>query len=219
MREQTTIEEPEKEKHRRGWLALNRRRMRESRLLRSMRGGFSRGCRNNAALIYAWLLRTNGVPRREAEVEVNLMGVECHPRLTPSECRAAVKTGFGRRMARMLDQTISDRLIVTSNEAAMLERLPPATRFKAENPVPPVATQSEVQARTIMERRVKITEIIAELRRVPSLREMGSRLIEGGFRGNHQTVSKDYRALGVKSVRTLEARTELKSRRLSLPDV
>jgi hypothetical protein len=150
-------------------------------------------------MIYAWLLRTNGAPRREAAVEVNLMGAECHPLLTPSECRAAVKTGFGRRMARMRDQTISDRLIVTSSEAAMLERLPPAMRFKSENPVPQAATPSEVRAHKIMERRVKVTEIIAELRRVPSLRDMGRRLIEAGFQGNHQTVFKDYRVLGIRS--------------------
>src|ERR1019366_102151 len=107
-----------------GWVALNRRRLREFSLLRSMRGGFSKGCRNNAAMIYAWLLRTNGESRHEAAGEVNLMGTECHPRLTPSACRDAVKTGFGPRMARMLDQPISDRLNVTPSEAAMLEGLP-----------------------------------------------------------------------------------------------
>src|ERR1035438_3826471 len=95
-------------------------------------------------MIYAWLLRTNGVPRHEAAVEVNLMGSECNPRLTPSACRGAVKTGFGRRMARMRDQTISDRLDVTPSEAAMLERLPPATRFKQTDPAPPAPTPSEI---------------------------------------------------------------------------
>ena len=219
VRERAAVEEPEKEKHRRGWVALNRRRLRELSLLRCIRGGFSQGCRNNAVMIYAWLLRTNGVPRREAAVEVNLMGAECHPRLTPSECRDAVKTGFGPRMARMLDQTISDRLVVTPSEAAMLEGLPPATRFKAKGPAPPAPTPSEVQARTIMERRARITGIIAELGRVPTLREMGQRLIEAGFRGNHQTVFKDYQALGIKSYRTCEVRAILQSRQLSLPGV
>ena len=130
----------------------------------------------------------------------------------------AVKTGFGPRMARMLDQTISDRLNVTPNEATMLEGLPPATRFKPKDPAPPAPMPSEIQARTIMERRAKITGAIAELGRVPSVREMGKHLIEAGFRGNHQTVFKDYRALGIKSDRTREARAELKSRQLSLPD-
>jgi hypothetical protein len=218
VRERAAIEEPEKGKHRRGWVALNRRRLREFSLLRSMRGGFSEGCRNNAAMIYAWLLRTNGVSRNEAAVEVNLMGTECHPRLTPSECRGAVKTGFGSRMVRMLDQTISDRLNVTPSEAALLEKLLPATRFKPKDPAPPAPMPSEVQVRTIMARRAKVTGVIGELGRVPSVREMGKRLIEAGFRGNHQTVFKDYLALGIKSDRTREARAALKARQFLLPD-
>lgn len=218
VRERAAIEEPEKEKHRRGWVALNRRRMREFSLLRTMRGGFSKGCRNNAAMIYAWLLRTNGVPRREATVEVNRMGAECHPPLPLSACRDAVKTGFGRRMTRMLDQTISDRLNLAPSEAAMLEGLPPATRFKPKDPAPPAPMPSEIQARRIMARREKITRIIAELGAVPALRDMGRQLIDAGFSGNHQTVSKDYLALGIKSDRTREARAELKSRQLQLPD-
>jgi hypothetical protein len=169
-------------------------------------------------MIYAWLLRTNGVARHDAVLEVNLMGSECHPPLTRSECQGAVKTGFGRRLARMRDQTISDRLIVTPSEAGILERLPPATRFKPRDGAPRPPTPSEIQARTIMERRGKIIEIIAELGRVPSVREMGRRLIEAGFRGNHQTVFKDYRTLGIKSGRAFEVRAELKSRQLLLPD-
>jgi hypothetical protein len=218
VRERAALEEPEKEKHRRGWVALNRRRLRQFSLLRSMRGGFSKGCRNNAAMIYAWLLRTNGVSRREAAVEVNRMGAECRPPLAPSAARDAIKTGFGRRMTRMLDQTLSDRLNVTSSEAAMLEGLPPAARFKPKDPAPPPLTPTQVQARTIMERRAKITAILAELGRVPSVREMGNRLIQAGYRGNHQTVFKDYRALGIKWDRTREALAELKSRQLQLPD-
>ena len=135
----------------------------------------------------------------------------------PIAGRDAIKTGFGRRMTRMLDQTLSDRLNVTPSEAAALEGLPPATRFRPKDPAPPAPMPSEVQARTIMERRAKITGVIAELGRVPSVREMGNRLIEAGFRGNHQTVFKDYRALGIQSDRTREALAELKSRQLQLP--
>ena len=41
-------------------VALNARRLRDFNTLRALRGGFSEGCRNNAAKIYAWLLRANG---------------------------------------------------------------------------------------------------------------------------------------------------------------
>jgi hypothetical protein len=218
IKKQMAVEGPEKEKHRRGWLALNRRRLRQFGLLRSMRGGFSKGCRNSAAMIYAWMLRTNGVPRHDASMDVSLMGAECHPPLTPSESRGALKTGFGPRMTRMLDQTISDRLDVTPSEAVMLEGLPPATRFKSKHPAPPAWRPSEIQSRTILERRAKITALIGELGTVPTVRDMGKRLVAAGFRGNHQTVFKDYLALGIKSDRICEARAGLKSKQPSLPD-
>lgn len=179
VRERAAIEEPEKEKHRCGWVALSRLRLREFSLLRSMRGGFSKGCRNNPAMLYAWLQRTNGVSRNEAAVEVNLMGSECHRRLTPSECQGAVKTGFGRRMTRMLDPTISDRPTVTISEAAMLEKLRPATRFKRIDPATLAQMPSEILARTIMERRVRIAWVIADLGYVPPMRDMARRLAEG----------------------------------------
>ena len=150
-------------------------------------------------MIYAWLLRTNGVPRHEAAVAVNLMGSECHPRLTPSECRGAIKTGFGRRMSRMLDQTISDRLDVTPAEAALLERLPPAMRFvlSASGQMAPSKSATEVRARTIMERRARIIEIVQELGTVPTVREMARRLEDSGIQTSRQTVSRDCRALQI----------------------
>jgi hypothetical protein len=149
------------------------------------------------------LLRTNKVTRHDAAVLVNGFGAECHPRLTPSECRDAIKTGFARRMVQMRDKTIADRLSLTVAEAEMLEGMPPATRFGPQVPAP---MASEIQARTIFERRTKITQIIADLGHIPTVREMGRRLIEAGFRGNHQTVQKDYQAMGVESKRTKAAR-------------
>jgi hypothetical protein len=94
---------------RRGWEALNARRLREFVQLKAMRGGgFEITCRNHAALIYAWLLRCNSWSRGDATHEVMRMASECHPRLTAAECRGALQTGFGRRMRKMTDQTIAD---------------------------------------------------------------------------------------------------------------
>ena len=47
---------------------------------------------------------------------------------------------------------------------------------------------------------------------------MGRRLIEAGFRGNHQTVYKDYLALGIQSKRTRAARAEEESKQLVLSE-
>jgi hypothetical protein len=45
---------------------------------------------------------------------------------------------------------------------------------------------------------------------------MGRQLIEAGFRGNHETVRKDYHALGVQSKRTRAVRAEEESKQLVL---
>lgn len=85
----------------RGWRRLTQYRLREFRLLRSSRGGFSEGCRNHAALIYAFLLRCSGIPKDEAAIEVAALGDECSPRLGACACRAAIKTAFGRRFSKL----------------------------------------------------------------------------------------------------------------------
>jgi hypothetical protein len=195
----------------RGHAALNARRLRDFNLVRSMRGGFSKGCRNNAAMVYAWLLHRAGVSRHEALSQVNLMGAECHPPLTPSECRDAIKTGFGRTMRRMLDQSIVDRLGMTAGELS-------ETEFRVKAVGPPVPMPSEIREKGIMARREKITVIIGEMGgEVPPVREMGRRLIEAGFLGNHQTVQKDYIALGIQSSRTRAAREAERAKQLVFP--
>jgi hypothetical protein len=145
------------------------------------------------------------------------MGAACHPRLTPSECRGAVKGGFSRRMIRMTDRTIADRLDITPEEAALLKRFRPATRFGVAKE--PQSRAADIRAETILERRERIRSTIAEIGKVPPVREMGRMLLEAGFRGNHQTVQNDYRALGIQSERTRAARLEQKSKQLVLSGV
>lgn len=219
-RERAVIDSETNEIKRRGWVALNARRLRDFTLLRSMRGGFEKGCRSYAALLYAHLLRTNGVARSDAAIQVNTMGRECHPALTPSQCRDAVRSGFTRkRLVRITDQTIADWLGITPDESAVLEKFPPAARFKLANPGLPEPSPSEQQKALILARREKITQIIAESGAAPALRDMGRRLIDAGFTGNHQTVAKDYLALGIRSKRTRAARAEEKSKQLVLSGI
>ena len=181
---------------RRGWVALNARRLRDFNTLRAMRGGFSEGCRNNAAKVYAWLLRCNAVSRPDALGIVGTMAAQCRPKLDKGAVKDAVN--YSKRMRQMRDQTISDWLKVTPEEAEMLDGLPPAglTRIK---PIKPSKTS------VILARRAAIQAIIAEMEKVPTVREMGKLLVEQGHRGNHQTVQKDYRALGINSERTRDS--------------
>ena len=194
---------------RRGWIALNARRLREFNLIREFRGGFSKGHRNHAALIYAWFLRCNGVPRQEAAACLRKMGSECHPGLALHECTGAIKSGYARKMLRMKDRTIADRLAVTPEEVAALGlTLPPAGGRQG----PPEPEPAEIRAKSIQDRRAAITRIIAELGTIPTHRDMGRRLIDAGFNGNHRTVEKDYKALGIESGRTRAARAEIDRR-------
>ena len=51
-----------------------------------------------------------------------------------------------------------------------------------------------------------IQGIITDLGRIPPVREMGTILKGRGHSGNHQTIYKDYVALGIEWDRTSEAR-------------
>jgi hypothetical protein len=57
-----------------------------------------------------------------------------------------------------------------------------------------------------LERRAEIQRLIEEAGDVPKVREMARVLNEKGFQGNHQTVFKDYQALGIKWDRQRQAK-------------
>ena len=192
---------------RRGWVALNAKRLRNFNALRALRGGFSDGCRNNAAKIYAWLLRANGVPRSDVLGLLTDMGEQCRPRLSKAEIKNAWKYN---KIRRMKDQTIADWLDVTQAEAEMMEGLPPARRFNCCVD-PPAPMPRELQRQVVQDRRAAIQAIIAEVGRVPPVRKMARLLSNKGFRCNHQTAFKDYKALGIKWERTRDVRKDKKS--------
>ena len=197
--------EKPKNKRNRGWQRLTSYRLREFRMLRSARGGFCQGCRNHAALIYAFLLRCSGVPRGNAAVEVALLGAECHPPLGPAPCRAAIKSAFGRRLSKLYDQTISDWLDITPDESQMLpertngHRLPAASRFGKKIASDLAAGKAQVTRRE--DRQAMILRLVNHSGQVPPCRAMARQLNEIGFPVGFVQVSKDYRALHLESQR------------------
>jgi hypothetical protein len=191
---------------RRGWVALNARRLRDFNTLRAHRGGFSEGCRNNAAKIYAWLLRVNAVPPDDVRGIGQAMAVQCRPKLDKAAVKDAVV--FARKMRRMRDQTIADWLGITPAESEMLEGLPLARAFRPADESAPEPRPRELNLIAIQERRAAIREIIAATGTVPTVRDMGAILKTKGYAGNHQTVFKDYKALGIKWERTRESSAE-----------
>ena len=186
---------------RRGWVALNARRLRDFNTLRALRAGFSEGCRNNAAKIYCWLLRANGMVY-DAYGLTDYMGKECHPSLSKSEVKAAFQ--YSKKMRRMKDQTISDWLNVTAAESELLEGFPPAGRL----PLAPARVPIASIRQTVAARRAAIQAILAEVGYVPTVRAMSGLIQAKGFRGNPRTVLTDYKSLGVMSDRTMEARAK-----------
>jgi hypothetical protein len=195
--------EKPKNKRNRGWQRLASYRLREFRMLRSARGGFFKGCRNHAALVYAFLLRCSGVSREDAASEVASMGAECHPPLPLSACRATIKSAFGRSLTKLRDQTISDWLDITPEESQLLphrangNRLPAASRFGSA-----VAPATQMAADSCKEARHAMILRLVKSGNVPPCRAMARRLSEIGFPVGFVQVSKDYRALRLESQRT-----------------
>jgi hypothetical protein len=189
---------------RRGHVALNAGRLEDFNMLRGLRGGFSEGCRNNAAKIYSWLLRANRCPRYDLPGKLAMFGAECHPGLSKAEIKAAWKY---TKLRWMKNQTISDWLGVTKAESEVLKRFPPASQFRTGNEPPPGPRPRDAQRQAVQNRRFIITEIIADLGRVPPLRKMAEAINGMGFMGNHQTVFKDYKALGIQSKRAAKPAT------------
>ena len=200
-----------KTERRRGWQALNSYRLRDFETLQSLRGGFIRGTRNNAAKIYAWLLKNEGLKRDEVERELYLFACACHPSLAPSEVKAAASFVFKQGgMRKMLHQTIADWLNITPEESASLERLPSASLFEAAAPKPkPKPKRSAAAAPappTAADREQRLQAILALVEElggvVPSNRDLAARLTERGFPVSHVSVIKDCEKLGLKSPQT-----------------
>ncbi len=185
---------------RRGWNALNESRMNDFKELWSMRHhGFDEGTRHYAALVYAMLLKcSGGYDKRGALLELGKLAATCRPPLPLRDCQDAVSSAW--KLKKVSDRTISTWLGITEAEAMDLERLPVGGLPDKDRPMPAAAA--------ISARRAKITQIVTEMGRIPTVREMGMKLIDAGFRGNHQTVQKDYQELKLQSGRTQAARAE-----------
>ena len=174
---------------RKGWTALNQRRLGDFDALRSLRGGFAEGCRNYAAFLFAWLLRCTGVDRNEATKMVAKLGAECRPRLAAHECKDAIKSGYANRMRSIKEATIEVYLRITSEETQYLIEHRTARR-KESRIVAIFPTRAQG-------RRHAVLAIIEALGQAPSGRVMASILREQGHRVKHSQVAIDYRGLNV----------------------
>jgi hypothetical protein len=182
-----------------GWLALNDYRLRDFERLRSLRGGFNKGHRNSAVLVYAWLLMHQGVNRSEAHEAVLKLARESRPPLSLRECKTAVNSVFGRKI-RFSEQNIADRLDITPAEFAHLEQYNPATRFHHKR-VPPGAPPRPKAPNAEVRRAAILAIVNGRGGQVPPCRMMAELLKEQGFQVAYVQVSKDYRVLELKTER------------------
>jgi len=204
-----------------GHIQANQNKLAAFLVLMSLRGGgFASGCRNHAAFVYALLLKKNGVNRSDMLCRVEAMGRNCRLPLSQAECRAAVAAVFRRKYSFLSFAIIAEWLAVTPAEAAMMsretrKRFPHAVQFGANTEPPP---QVSSRHQNLQQRRQAITKIVAEMGGVPSLRQMQALLIQRGHVGNHMTVSKDYRALGLQSssMEMMESIANAKARQAKL---
>ena len=147
------------------WLhALN-----DFKILRDLRGGFVKGTRHHAALIYAALLWRHKTPEYEIFKEVYKLCEECIPPLTDfKDIKNIVKQA--KKIGKLNNATISDFLKITPPESAYLGKLPPAEY--------PELTPSKLITPKISDnqrfRRQAIKDIIQEAQRPLSLRQIKS---------------------------------------------
>jgi hypothetical protein len=170
-----------------GWEKRWQYGLQDLEILLQLRGGTFNApnvSRNVAALYYALTLTKLGMAAHDVDARVSALGHRSG--LSPDEITAALRQARKRGQGKHLSSVrVFQDLHVTDVERSYLR-----------DRTPPAATQ---QAADIHERRTAIMEVVAENGgRVPSVRLMAEHLQAAGVPcGNHTTVWRDYRALGL----------------------
>jgi hypothetical protein len=197
---------PQRKQHpnrRKGWEAARRNSLLAFKTLMDIRGGgFDDGCRNYAAMIYAELLKLNGVSRWDACRAIDQMGEQCRPPLSQWRRRGGVKSGFKARMRKIKYQTMADLFEIRPEESEIISQkigkpFPAASHFGRIAPVKNQAWKCTRASKQAARRRA-ITSIIenAKVRKLPSLRAMKALLFSRSVEASHVTIRADYKALG-----------------------
>jgi len=182
-----------------GHRAANRNKLAAFTALKEIRsGGFRKGCRNYAALIYALCLKWNGVSKQDAQSALLKMARYCTPQLSDSECMGAIKSAYKKAMRKMSYAWMADVLDVVPEEAAVISQriekpFPAASRFGGAAAIPVVPGES--REAKIGRRRAEIRKIAEAVGSVPSCRLMRDMLLAAGIEVGHVTVASDYKIL------------------------
>ena len=177
---------------RKGYTARWLHALNDFKTLRSIRGAFSKGCRNHAALVYAFILWRHRYPFEDIVLEVGRLGRECVPPLAEREIDNAIKQA--QRYHKMHNAEIADLLLITPDESSLLEKWPPMG-----TPRPDKKPMVRIEAQAW--RREAIKRILDTLPAVPTLRQLQAMLLEVGLDATLDTLRRDLAALGVSNPR------------------
>jgi len=185
----------------RGHLALHEHRLQDFTKLWEYRRGFTEGCRNHAALIYAWLLRKTNHGRDEAFGQVMKLASQCSPPLSKKEAIRQFNSGWAAmfknaerkgKPSAIPNRTLANWLVVTPEEVHKLglKHLSPDY-----TPTPPKKSQRKPL------RRLALVTLVAECEQedkpLPTVRQLAEQLTKMGNKCNKDTVAKDLRELGI----------------------
>lgn len=202
-REATSGKHP---KRARGWAARCHNYLEDfTALMRLRNGGFDKGMRECAALLYAYILKLNGYAIEDAMLQVSIMAARCRPPLPQDSVRKQVKSAYSRRWAfnAFSHDRIARDLAITELEKLGLKHFPVAPQYRAATPVPTTTPQRTAEVR--QQRDEALMRIVDERGGIaPSNREMAAILQAHGFQIGAAAVSMDYKRLGVKTARNLQ---------------
>lgn len=175
-----------------GYHAQQRNRLENFQRLWSIRGGFSDGCRNRAAYLYAMFLRRSGANQTNLSTQLERLAESCSPPLRGWSIRGAIKSSRSRRgNLPIRNQTIADWLDVTPSESMQLANWPSASRFGA-TPLVVKPTRSDIR----QARRRAIQEILTTGRSIPSVRRLSALLADRfGIAAVAPTIARDLIAM------------------------
>ena len=169
-----------------------------------LRGTWKAGTRNAATFVYSIILRSLPGKHRMEEAEIEKAVEELFRdfeqrhdhRYTIHEALSTLRSTRGTtKLAAMRNQTISDRLEITPEEAELLPTWPAARRFNQAGEPRTKLKRQEIAAR----RRAIIVQTIARNSgEIPSTRELAEIIERAGLdRPSTATVSADLRVLGL----------------------
>ena len=188
-----------------GWIARWAKALECFETLRDLRGGFAKGCRNNAIWVYVYLLRQNRIQEHEVFRRVLELASEAVPPLPEVEAVGVLGGQPPSLEYHMSIRTMLDKLNATPQETEALARFIPEPRAEREN-----RNEARMTAR-----RNRIREIVADFGEVPPAAAISRVLQAENFPGaSSRTVARDLEALGFASSRKRRPRTKEKQPRL-----